>query len=151
MTGAFPGFRCGVLVMVKRPCGSSWKTRSVFQGAVGEVCASTATAASTGRSVCDVPAPEWPSAAPSQGFSSLNHYGQMTSVHMRDLPAVGRWGPKAGLGTLALTLGSALIGVIMPLWHRHASFLHPRDKLAKVTHTNLIGEPYLIGFVFVSL
>ena len=33
----------------KRPCGSSWKTPSVFQGAVGEVCASTATAASTGR------------------------------------------------------------------------------------------------------
>ena len=33
----------------KRLCGSSWKTRSVFQGAVGEVCASTATAASTRR------------------------------------------------------------------------------------------------------
>ena len=26
----------------KRPCGSSWKTRSVFQGAVGALCASTA-------------------------------------------------------------------------------------------------------------
>ena len=32
----------------KRPCGSSWKTRSVFQGAVGALCASTAPSASTG-------------------------------------------------------------------------------------------------------
>ena len=32
----------------KRPCGSSWKTRSVFQGAVGASCASTAPSASTG-------------------------------------------------------------------------------------------------------
>ena len=32
----------------KKPCGSSWKTRSVFQGAVGALCASTAPSASTG-------------------------------------------------------------------------------------------------------
>ena len=32
----------------KRPCGSSWKTRSVFHGAVGALCASTAPSASTG-------------------------------------------------------------------------------------------------------
>ena len=32
----------------RRPCGSSWKTRGVFQGAVGAVCASTVPAASTG-------------------------------------------------------------------------------------------------------
>ena len=32
----------------ERPCGSSWKTRSVFQGAVGAFCASTAPSASTG-------------------------------------------------------------------------------------------------------
>ena len=32
----------------RMPCGSSWKTRSVFQGAVGAVCASTVPAASTG-------------------------------------------------------------------------------------------------------
>ena len=32
---------------------SSWKTRSVFQGAVGAFCASTAPSASTGPSVCD--------------------------------------------------------------------------------------------------
>ena len=32
----------------RRPCGSSWKTRSVFQGAVGAFCASTVPSASTG-------------------------------------------------------------------------------------------------------
>ena len=32
----------------ERPCGSSWKTHSVFQGAVGAFCASTAPSASTG-------------------------------------------------------------------------------------------------------
>ena len=40
------------------PCGSLWKTRSVFQGAVGAVCASTAPTASTGRGRCDKMAPE---------------------------------------------------------------------------------------------
>ena len=34
--------------LMERPCGSSWKTRSVFRGAVGAFCAATAPAASTG-------------------------------------------------------------------------------------------------------
>ena len=54
--GVYPGFPTifrglsGFFVgdLRKRPCGSSWKTRSVFQGAVGALCASTAPSASTG-------------------------------------------------------------------------------------------------------
>ena len=43
---AFWGFSW--VISWERPCGSSWKTRSVFQGAVGAFCASTAPSASTG-------------------------------------------------------------------------------------------------------
>ena len=43
---AFWGFSW--VIPWERPCGSSWKTRSVFQGAVGAFCASTAPSASTG-------------------------------------------------------------------------------------------------------
>ena len=54
--GVYPGFPTifrglsGFFVgdLRKRPCGSSWKTRSVFHGAVGALCASTAPSASTG-------------------------------------------------------------------------------------------------------
>ena len=44
--GAFRGFAW--VIRWKSPCGSSWKTRSVFQGAVGAFCASTVPSASTG-------------------------------------------------------------------------------------------------------
>ena len=44
--GAFPGFAW--VIRWESPCGSSWKTRSVFQGAVGAFCASTVPSASTG-------------------------------------------------------------------------------------------------------
>ena len=43
---AFWGFSW--VISWERPCGSSWKTRSVFQGAVGAFCASTAPSASPG-------------------------------------------------------------------------------------------------------
>ena len=44
--GAFLGFAW--VIRWESPCGSSWKTRSVFQGAVGAFCASTVPSASTG-------------------------------------------------------------------------------------------------------
>ena len=44
--GAFRGFAW--VIRWESPCGSSWKTRSVFQGAVGAFCASTVPSASTG-------------------------------------------------------------------------------------------------------
>ena len=44
--GAFRGFAW--LIRWESPCGSSWKTRSVFQGAVGAFGASTVPSASTG-------------------------------------------------------------------------------------------------------
>ena len=52
----YPGFPTlfwsllGVFVgdLMERLCGSSWKTHSVFQGAVGAFCASTAPSAPTG-------------------------------------------------------------------------------------------------------
>ena len=69
----FSGLFVGCACDGKRPCGSSWKTRSVFQGAVGAVCASAAPAASTGRVRCDMLDPEGLSSI-YQGFSSLNPY-----------------------------------------------------------------------------
>ena len=45
-SGAFRGFAW--VIRWESPCGSSWKTRSVFQGAVGAFCASTVPSASTG-------------------------------------------------------------------------------------------------------
>ena len=44
--GAFRGFAW--VIRWESPCGSSWKTRSVFQGAVGAFGASTVPSASTG-------------------------------------------------------------------------------------------------------
>ena len=44
--GAFRGFAW--VIRWESPCGSSWKTLGVFQGAVGAFCASTVPSASTG-------------------------------------------------------------------------------------------------------
>ena len=48
--GAFWGFAW--VIRWESPCGSSWKTRSVFQGAVGAFGASTVPSASTGARPC---------------------------------------------------------------------------------------------------
>ena len=53
VTGAFPVFSLGVLVMGARPCGSSGKTRSVFQGAVGASVRPRRRQLPPGVSVCD--------------------------------------------------------------------------------------------------
>ena len=70
MTGAFPGFSLGVLVMGQGPVEAR-ENAQCFPRRGGRVCASAAPAASPGVSVCDLPAPEGLSSI-YQGFSSLN-------------------------------------------------------------------------------
>ena len=53
MTGAFPGFSLGVLVMGQGPVEARGKQRSVFQGAVGASVRPRRRQLPPGVSVCD--------------------------------------------------------------------------------------------------